>query len=1235
MIKVRDGYGKLIGSDYNGNIAHVLLSNGGNLQYAVGSTASTLVQRNASGQIESSVASTVAPFVISSTKVNANLNADLLDGFQATGLFQSLTSAADKNLYIKIGDTEKEVSLLYASYLGGVTKEGLFTELTNVNDSTNPNSIKVTIGGTTKYLKVAYSDLAGKVVCNSSTNDVDRPIVVTNKSNGVYYSTKVTLNYSTGNVTAPTFTGALIGNADTATTASKLSTVSKTAWGQTYWTSGGVPTSISGDMTGVGNITITSGGNVDRFITFDTASTRSWRIGYLGSGSGDANYLAFQSTKTLTAADGWHDMLKIGCETGNAILTGQLTAKNFVSGDGINDFSAGTVKLDVLNIPTSSGGTTFGPGSNGQVLKSNGTTVYWASDNNSNSWRAVKVNGTQIAGTGTGTYALTFNSGTGITVTGTAGSSSTDNIVTITNAGVRSVVIGTGDNANKVAVNTNGTTAYLTIPYATTASQLSNTSVSDPSKAASGQYLKWYSQVSQASGYAGTNYGFPVSNNANGILWLGTHSGPYGWQMGFSSNGRIYARYISNNTFSTTANGGSWSKIAWTSDIPTSLKNPYTLTFSAGTFTAKTYDGSAAVTVNIPTHTSHLTNNSGFLTSRGYIGTTAVQASSASQSLTGIADITMSGSVNTVLKATSSQSAALLNVSEITADTNYIHLYVSSLNGTAATTRALVLQNGYGNVGIGTPTPSAKLHVAGLVNITANSGTLTIGCQNASWTHYSTTGGTHWFNKAVEVNGTLTPHANNSFTLGTSSKRWSNVYSVLGNFSGNITVGGNQYVSESTYGINMQNSDIAQINSLYFADLADSSTEGIHFYRSTTTWDTLTAKNGILYFSGNRAISDTTLTPVFSALANSGNNISITIGGQNRTLTPAYATKAGDADTLDGYHRSNLYATSEAWFGAVGLTKSITVTGDSAYWYPVVITCSADKQRPTFISVWKNLGSTTPSISGNHSNGTSSLWLQYEMRNPYWDGNGGYIKTWYKYQGYATLVAHARTNTNASGQLIVWLRGGTCQYNISCTNSFSVNVYYSSTNISGSSTYPDNVDKMSSVSNGGIYTSTYLGYGDISGNAATATTASNVVVNNSDANSTYRMVWHSGNTLYGTGGIYCNPSTDCLYASHYYETSDIRKKNILDYIENIDLENIPIVQFEWKEKPNKIHIGSIAQEVEKILPEVVEIGEDGYKSIDYGVLGTVSGVMAIKQLTKLQEKIKELEKEIEILKNKN
>jgi hypothetical protein len=36
-----------------------------------------------------------------------------------------------------------------------------------------------------------------------------------------------------------------------------------------------------------------------------------------------------------------------------------------------------------------------------------------------------------------------------------------------------------------------------------------------------------------------------------------------------------------------------------------------------------------AFTSDIPTKVSQLTNDSGFLTSRGYIGTTAVQASSA------------------------------------------------------------------------------------------------------------------------------------------------------------------------------------------------------------------------------------------------------------------------------------------------------------------------------------------------------------------------------------------------------------------------------------------------------------------------------------------------------------------------------------------------------------------------------------------------------------------------------
>ena len=62
---------------------------------------------------------------------------------------------------------------------------------------------------------------------------------------------------------------------DYATAASKLTTVSKTAWGQTYWTSGGVPDSISGDMSSVGDISFSaSGKKIGGFLYFDTTNNR-------------------------------------------------------------------------------------------------------------------------------------------------------------------------------------------------------------------------------------------------------------------------------------------------------------------------------------------------------------------------------------------------------------------------------------------------------------------------------------------------------------------------------------------------------------------------------------------------------------------------------------------------------------------------------------------------------------------------------------------------------------------------------------------------------------------------------------------------------------------------------------------------------------------------------------------------------------------------------------------------
>lgn len=237
-----------------------------------------------------------------------------------------------------------------------------------------------------------------------------------------------------------------------------------------------------------------------------------------------------------------------------------------------------------------------------------------------------------------------------------------------------------------------------------------------------------------------------------------------------------------------------------------------------------------------------------------------------------------------------------------------------------------------------------------------------------------------------------------------------------------------------------------------------------------------------------------------------------------------------DADLLDGYHRSNLYDSVNTWLLTVGLTKTITVTGDKNTYYPVEITVSSSKRIPTIISIHKDLGSTTPDISGNHSNGTSSLWLIYEMRNTKWDGNGGFVRTVYKSQPYATLVANAKNNTQTGGNLIVWLRGGTCSYQVTCTNTFTATPYYTTTNVSHTTGHTDNVSPTTSISNGGIFGGIRW-YGDvtgnITGNATTATIATQAnqlttahTINGTAFNGTSNIVtsyWGTARTLSLTG----------------------------------------------------------------------------------------------------------------------
>ena len=97
---------------------------------------------------------------------------------------------------------------------------------------------------------LSSADTKYKLTLNGTTNGDN-----SGTSLGSFYA-PTTLSGNTyvliGGTSAPAWTlisGLSVG------TAAKLSTVSKTAWGQKYWTDGGVPDSVSGDMTSVGNVT--------------------------------------------------------------------------------------------------------------------------------------------------------------------------------------------------------------------------------------------------------------------------------------------------------------------------------------------------------------------------------------------------------------------------------------------------------------------------------------------------------------------------------------------------------------------------------------------------------------------------------------------------------------------------------------------------------------------------------------------------------------------------------------------------------------------------------------------------------------------------------------------------------------------------------------------------------------------------------------------------------------------
>lgn len=163
----------------------------------------------------------------------------------------------------------------------------------------------------------------------------------------------------------------------------------------------------------------------------------------------------------------------------------------------------------------------------------------------------------------------------------------------------------------------------------------------------------------------------------------------------------------------------------------------------------------------------------------------------------------------------------------------------------------LHLQHRSGSVGIGGVSPLYKLDVNGDIYArgflySKESGLeVMIGSQNASYCHYSTTAPIHWFNKPMEIQGTLKPYGG-AHQVGSSAARWGTIWgtsvdcSTMSSFRGTVntgdwyrSVGGVGWYSE-TYG-----GGIYMVDGNYVRIYGNKA-----FYVANTTWDAINTAGG-------------------------------------------------------------------------------------------------------------------------------------------------------------------------------------------------------------------------------------------------------------------------------------------------------------------------------------------------------------------------------------------------------
>lgn len=160
-----------------------------------------------------------------------------------------------------------------------------------------------------------------------------------------------------------------------------------------------------------------------------------------------------------------------------------------------------------------------------------------------------------------------------------------------------------------------------------------------------------------------------------------------------------------------------------------------------------------------------------------------------------------------------------------------------------------------------------------------------------------------------------------------------------------------------------------------------------------------------------------------------------------------------------------------------------------------------------------------------------------------------------------------------------------------------------------------------------------------------------LTVNEPNSSGASAIWFKSGGTTYGNlrvkadnGEFYFyngetrdGQSSVCVNAGWFYAygqvtaLSDERKKNVVGEIE-LTIEQIAqarAVEFYWKDKRDKdLHVGSIAQDWQKILPQAV-YEKDGELSMDYSVIALMCGITIARKVANIEERLIRIEEKFD------